>query len=156
MCFLNHVRLFATPWAIAHQAPLSLGFSRQENWSGWPCPPPGDLPSPGTGPRSPTSPSLAGRFFTVEPPGKFLYLTGTKMNKIWSFPCRTQRLLTEADSHTDQHSVEDSRTALHEEFCRSRRWESQLIRRFKKGLLRKRMPELEIDGIIIGFPDKKF
>ena len=142
----------ATPWTVAHQAPLSTGFPRQEYWSGLPFPSPGDLPNPGIEPSS----ALAGRFFTVEPPGKFLYLTGTKMNKIWSFPCRTQRLLTEADSHTDQHSVEDSRTALHEEFCRSRRWESQLIRRFKKVLLRKRMPELEIDGIIIGFPDKKF
>ena len=39
----SHVQLFATPWTIAHQAPLSMGFSRQEYWSGSPCPPPGDL-----------------------------------------------------------------------------------------------------------------
>ena len=44
---------FATPWTVAHQAPLSLGLSRQEYWSGLPCPPPGDLPHLGTEPRSP-------------------------------------------------------------------------------------------------------
>ena len=53
-----------TLWTIAHQAPLSLGFSRQEYWSGLPCPPPGDLPNPGINPASLTSPALAGRFFT--------------------------------------------------------------------------------------------
>ena len=41
---LSHVQLFATPWSVALQAPLSMGFSRQEYWSGLPCPPPGDLP----------------------------------------------------------------------------------------------------------------
>ena len=45
--------LFATPWTVACQAPLSMGFSRQENWSGSPCPPPGDLPDPGMEPGSP-------------------------------------------------------------------------------------------------------
>ena len=44
---LSRVRLFATPWTIAHQSPLSMGFSRQEYWSGLPFPPPGDLPQPG-------------------------------------------------------------------------------------------------------------
>ena len=55
------VQLFATPWAVAHQGPLPMGFSRQEYWSGWPCPPPGDLPDPGI---KPTSPALAGWFFS--------------------------------------------------------------------------------------------
>ena len=45
--------LFATPWTIAHQAPLSMGLSRQEYWHGLPCPSPGDLPDPGIEPRSP-------------------------------------------------------------------------------------------------------
>ena len=45
---------FVTPEAIASQAPLSMGFSKQEYWSGFPCPPPGDLPNLGTEPRSPT------------------------------------------------------------------------------------------------------
>ena len=47
------VKLFATPWAVAFQAPLSMGFSRQEYWSGLPFPPSGDLPNPGIEPRSP-------------------------------------------------------------------------------------------------------
>ena len=64
------VRLFVTPWTVAHQAPLSMGFSRQEDWSGLAFPPPGDLPDPATEPTSPMSPALTGRFFTTEPPGK--------------------------------------------------------------------------------------
>ena len=55
---------------VALQAPLSMGFSRREYWSGLPIPPPGDLPHPEIKPTSPTSPALAGRFFTTEPPGK--------------------------------------------------------------------------------------
>ena len=60
-----HVWLFATPWTVALQAPLSVGFSREEYWSGVPFPSPGDLPNPGTEPASLTSPALAGRFFTT-------------------------------------------------------------------------------------------
>ena len=62
---LSCVWIFATPWTVAHQVPLSLGFCRQEYWSGLPCPPPGDLPDPGTEPRSLMSPALSGRFFTT-------------------------------------------------------------------------------------------
>ena len=61
------VRLVATPWTVAHQAPLFMGFSSQEYWSGLPFPSPGDLPDPGI---EPTSPALAGGFFTAEPLGK--------------------------------------------------------------------------------------
>ena len=50
---LSGVRLFATPWTVANQAPPSMGFSRQEYWSGLPFPSPGDLPNPGIEPRSP-------------------------------------------------------------------------------------------------------
>ena len=63
-CF-SHVRLFATPWTVACQAPLSMGFSRQEYWSGLPCPPPGDLPDPGIEPESLSSPALEGGFFII-------------------------------------------------------------------------------------------
>ena len=57
-CF-SRVRLFGTPWTTAYQAPLSIGFSRQEYWSnGLSCPPPGDLPNPGIKPVSPVSPAL--------------------------------------------------------------------------------------------------
>ena len=61
VCMLSpfsHVQLFATPQTVAHQAPLSMGLSRQESWSGLPCPPPGDLPDPGIEPLSPASPAL--------------------------------------------------------------------------------------------------
>ena len=59
-----------TPWAIACQAPVSLGFSRQEYWSVLPFLPPGDLPNPGIEPTSPMSLALAGEFFTTESLGK--------------------------------------------------------------------------------------
>ena len=49
-CHFSHVWLYATPWTVAFQAPLSMGFCRQEHWSGLPCPPPGDLPDPGIKP----------------------------------------------------------------------------------------------------------
>ena len=62
---LSHVQLFANLWTVTHQDPLSVGFSRQEYWSGLPCPPAGDLPSPGIEPVSLMSPVLAGRFFTT-------------------------------------------------------------------------------------------
>ena len=64
---LSHVRLFATPRTVAYQAPPSMGFSRQEYWSGLPFPSPGDLPNPGIEPRSPT---LEADALTSEPPGK--------------------------------------------------------------------------------------
>ena len=67
---LSHVRLFAIPGTVAHQAPLFMGFPRQEHWSGLPFPPPGDLPDPGTEHKSLVSPALAGGLFTTEPPGK--------------------------------------------------------------------------------------
>ena len=64
---LNHVQLSVTPWTVAYQSPLSMGFSRQEYWSGLPLPFPGDLPHPGieTG-----SPALQTDALPSEPPGK--------------------------------------------------------------------------------------
>ena len=61
---VSRVHLFATPWTVAQQASLSMGFSRQQYWSGLPCPLPGDLPDPGIKPTTLTSPALAGGFFT--------------------------------------------------------------------------------------------
>ena len=66
---LRHIWLLAALWTVAHQAPLSMGFSRQEYWSGLPFPPPGDFPDPRIEPVSPTSPELGGRFFSPEPSG---------------------------------------------------------------------------------------
>ena len=61
----SHVRLFATLRTVARQAPQSVGFSRQEYWSGLPWPPPGDLPDPGIEPMSLVPPALAGGFFST-------------------------------------------------------------------------------------------
>ena len=66
-CMLGHfsrVRLSVSIRTVAHQAPLSMGFSRQEHWSGSPCPPPGDLQDPGIEPASLMSPAWRGEFFT--------------------------------------------------------------------------------------------
>ena len=67
---LSHVWLFAMPWTVAHQDSPSMGFSRQEYWSGLPVPSPGDLPDPGIETRSPT---LQADALTSEPPRKPVY-----------------------------------------------------------------------------------
>ena len=67
---LSRVQLFATPWTVAHQAPLSMGFSKQEYWSGLSHPPPRDLPDPGTEPATPASPALQVDSLPSEPPGR--------------------------------------------------------------------------------------
>ena len=66
-----------TPWTVARQAPLSMGFPRQEYWSELPFPPPGDLPNPGV---EPASPVLADRFFSTAPPGKPLHYSKTYLS----------------------------------------------------------------------------
>ena len=70
---LNCVWLFAAPWAVACQAPLSMGFLRQEYWSGLPFPTPGNLPAPGIKPTSLVSPALQASFLWLLPPGKPQY-----------------------------------------------------------------------------------
>ena len=80
MCVLTSVvSKSAIPWSIAHQAPLTMGLSRQEYWSVLPCPPPGDLPNPGTEPVSLMSPASAGMFFntstTWEVPPNYIRVT---------------------------------------------------------------------------------
>ena len=81
---LQCARLFATPWTVALQAPVFMGFSRQEYWSGLPCPPPGDLPDPGIELISLKSHTLTGRFSTTstswEPP--ILWLRYWKWNEV--------------------------------------------------------------------------
>ena len=68
------VQLFATPWTVAHQAPLSTRFSRQEYWSGLSCPPPGDLPDPGIKPAAPTAPALQAGSLPLSHPGKLIII----------------------------------------------------------------------------------
>ena len=68
-CF-SHIQFFATLWTVASQALLSMGFSRQEHWSGFPCPPPGDRPNLGIEPMSPVSPAVQVNSLPTELPGK--------------------------------------------------------------------------------------
>ena len=70
LSYFSHVRLFVILWTVAHQAPLSVGFSKQEYWSWLPCPSPGDLPHPGIEPRSP---ALEVDSLWLAPPGKPTY-----------------------------------------------------------------------------------
>ena len=67
LSLISHVQLCVTPWIIACKPPLPMAFSRQEYWSGLPCPPPRDLPDPGT---EPGSPALQADYLPCEPPGK--------------------------------------------------------------------------------------
>ena len=83
---LSRVRLFATPWTVARQVPLSMGFSRQAYWSGLPFPSPGDLPNPGI---EPGSPALQADALSSEPPGKPLLgeetiFDGNTRNRSWT------------------------------------------------------------------------
>ena len=71
----RHIRLFATPWTVAHHALLFMGSSKQEYWSRLPFVSPRDLPEPGIEPASPMTPALATGFFTTEPPGKPIYVS---------------------------------------------------------------------------------
>ena len=73
---LSCVSLSAAPWTVAHQAPLFMGFPRQEYWNGLPFPSPGGLPEPGIEPASSVSPALSGRFFINVPPGIFKVING--------------------------------------------------------------------------------
>ena len=86
----SHIELFATPWTVAPQAPLSMGFSRQEYWSGLPCPPPGDLPDIGIEVSSLRSPALAGRFFTTSTPREWMCTKSWHITSIYNGKYRKQ------------------------------------------------------------------
>ena len=86
ICF-SHVRIFETLWTAACQAPLSMGFSRQEYWSGLPCPSPGHLPDPGIEPVSLMSPSLAGGLFTTSTSWEALFSTIAALQGCVNFSC---------------------------------------------------------------------
>ena len=75
---LSRVWLFVTPWTVAHQAPLSMGFPRQEYWSGLRFPPPGDISDTGIEPKFPASPALPGGFFIIKPSRKPAHIAGKK------------------------------------------------------------------------------
>ena len=91
VCMFSCVQLFAIPWTVACQALLSMGFSKQEHWSGLPCPSPGDLPDPRIEPVSPASPALAAEFLTTEPPGKPQpRVPEYKVTPCWGLPLKFQ------------------------------------------------------------------
>ena len=80
---LSLVQLFVTLWTVARQAPLSMGFSRPEYWSGLPCPPPGDHLNPGVEPASLVSASLADRFFTTSTTWEAAGCSEQLSNNLW-------------------------------------------------------------------------
>ena len=91
---------FATPQTVAHQPPLSMGFSRQEYWSGLPCPPPGDLPNPGIKCKSPI---LEADSLSSEPPGKsYMLYTHTQINTIyWAIKKARESILSNSGAGED-------------------------------------------------------
>ena len=96
---LSHVQIFVTTWTVAHQAPRSMGFSRQGYWSQLPFPSPGNLPKPRIKSMFPVARALEGRFFSTEPPGKpmlysrsllviyFIYATSAKLRQLCPTLC---------------------------------------------------------------------
>ena len=95
---LSCVWLYVTLWTVGHRAPLSMGFSRQGYWSGWPCPPPGDLLGLGTEPESLESPVLAGRIFTT--------------SATWAFQKQAKsHMLKQENTGTEQRDAENMKDA---------------------------------------------
>ena len=104
--------LFSTPWTVAHQTPSFVGFPRQEYQSGLPFPSPRDLPDPGIGPSSPV---LAGKFFTTEPPGKpiILYYDPERNKTFTNFKNTTApRIVIKVQSPIPEGAREKHRTML--------------------------------------------
>ena len=97
---LSHVRLFATPWTVAYQAPSSMGFSRQEYWSGVPLPSPGDLPDSGI---EPGSPEFQANTLTSEPPGSYVYYLVWRIhsNECWQIHAAAAKSLQSCPTPCD-------------------------------------------------------
>ena len=115
-CVLNcfsHVRFFVTLCTIAHQASMSIEFSRQEYWSGLLCPPPGDLPNPGIKPASFKSLALASEFFIpLVSPGKPQDLSNVYQGKQGRIVVGMCRSLCFTFSATRQHPVQEDRCSM--------------------------------------------
>ena len=100
---ISHVQLFATPWNIAHRAPLSTGLSRQEYCSGLPFPSPGDLPDPGIKPKSTASHVLEGGFFTTgKLPGKPQHWHQSLMGGLLALPSADPGSVLEDEASSTQ------------------------------------------------------
>ena len=128
MCVLSRfsrVRLFVTLWTVALQTPPPKGLSRQEYWSGLPCPPPGNLPNPGIKPESLVSPSLAAGFFTTsatwEVPHIFILSNSAKL-LFWALILpRGQGFIFSQYSTTGSAPTTTPNTQLHTHNTRTRR-----------------------------------
>ena len=97
---LSLVQLFVTPWTTARQSPLSMGFPRQEYWSGLPWPPPGTLPDPEIKLVFPAPSALAGRFFATEPPRKsIIHPWPILTDKIRNLKCLSLVYAPNSDKH---------------------------------------------------------
>ena len=114
----SRVQLFATPWTAAHQAPLSMGFSRQEYWSGLPCPPPGGLPDPGIESSSLMSPALARGFFTTSATWEAQLHTLSRSKTVASKPLHTLLHYSSACGISSIHCTICSIQCKHETCCR--------------------------------------
>ena len=152
---LSCVRLFVTPWTVAHQAPLSMGFSRQEYWSRLPFPSPGDLPDPGIEPRSP---ALEADALTSEPPGKpmtnldcilksrdIALPTNVSLAKAMVFPV----VMYGCESWTIK-KAECQRTDIFELWC----WRRLLrvpwtARKSNPSILKENSPEYSLEGLML-------
>ena len=112
MCMLSCVQLFAIQWTVAYEAPLSMGFSRQENWSEWSFLSLGDLPNLEIEPTSPVSHALVGRFFTTEPPGKPIHIIYTQYINIMYKYIKYISLWLAIDSLYQKNFLQDKITLL--------------------------------------------
>ena len=102
MSHFSYVQFFVTPWTVAHQAPLSMVFSRQEYRSGLTCPSPGHLPDPGIEPTSLTTPTLAGGFFATS-------ITWEALEMIRSHPRPLGKAASEEEGKNEEGSVLDTK-----------------------------------------------
>ena len=99
---LSRVGLFATPWTVTYQAPRSMGFSRQEYWSGLPFPSPGDLPNPGI---EPGSPALQTDALPSEPLGKLEPIPNSSLISLYSQSHSNMFARARAHTHTHTHRL---------------------------------------------------
>ena len=112
VCMLSRVQLFAIQWTVAYEAPLSMGFSRQENWSEWSFLSLGDLPDLETKPTSPVSHALVGGFFTTAPPGKPIHIIYTQCINIMYKYIKYISLWLAIDSLYQKNFLQDKITLL--------------------------------------------